>query len=134
MPYKPPQSPALTAIHHLTAVDDNLRMVRILRSVQPTDITCVRWAVTALFYAAVHSLNAYVRHRYQVGVRSHRARDKWFAAYPELARFEVEYNDLRVNSEFARYSSVAVSWQQYDAIEQRSMPMIDHWRVEAQRP
>lgn len=60
------------------------------------------WAVTGMFYAAIHYVEAYlaIQNRHS---GSHRLRDSSIQHIPELALLYDDYNDLKNDSTQARY-------------------------------
>lgn len=89
----------------------------------------VRWAITALFYSAMHALDAYMLGRHGEVPSEHRDRWPWFRdrRYPELKRFAHDYKELYDNSRDARYYPVVFTWGDYDKLRVRSRHMIDRW-------
>ena len=65
-------SPAHTPSDHLARARENRAHAEWLINERPTDPTAVQWAVTAVFYSALHGLTAYLMAR-GVNVSSHTA-------------------------------------------------------------
>jgi len=87
----------------------------------------IRWAVTALFYAALHALSAYMLHRYDVVALEHKHRWPWLRTYSELKRFAYDYRELYERSHAARYSPATFTGSDYDKLRARGRHMIERW-------
>ena len=64
------------------------------------------WAVTALFYATVHYLRAYLASVKQVTVSAHQDMHWIWPKYPELRQVKPLYEHLKQQSQKARYYEV----------------------------
>ena len=65
----------------------------------------IEWALTALFYAAVHFVEAYLADTGQ-HLKTHKTRDNVVARDSQLRRFFKQYQDLKYYGEAARYEIV----------------------------
>lgn len=83
------------------------RNAAFAHSIQLQDQASIDWALIALFYAAVHYIEAYLailppqpggQH-----VRSHTTRDNWVGRDSNLKRIYSEYRDLKHYGYNARY-------------------------------
>ncbi len=77
------------------------------------------WAVTSLFYSALHYVDAYLAARvppFGSHPDNHTARGLWIDRVAELSRIEAEYRWLRNYSESARYGLMRFTPQQVSDI------------------
>ena len=84
------------------------------------------WAITGLFYAALHLIQAYL---VQVGPApvNHQKRAVSIAATVELARVVDPYRLLKALSENARYDCRAFSPEQFEEVRRtRYQPIVEH--------
>ena len=65
------------------------------------------WAVTAVFYAALHHVDAYL-HTKEVYCRLHPRRDAEIARNPNTRPIYKDYGHLKMMSEDARYNGAAM--------------------------
>jgi hypothetical protein len=65
------------------------------------------WAVTAIFYTALHLEEWYLRTRGLTGRRDHQLRDAYIARMSELKGIYAEYTELKYQSEASRYECVS---------------------------
>jgi hypothetical protein len=77
------------------------------------------WATTALFYAALSLIQAYLQER-QVEATSHRQRRLRILEDPGLRTVSTLYNSLKISSERGRYECLSSNEQEYE--ETRSGP------------
>jgi uncharacterized protein (UPF0332 family) len=92
---------------HLTQATLNEAVAAMLAENQSYD-----WAVTALFYAALHKVQAYLA-RSDLYPTSHSRREKVLASRPETEPLGELYMLLRTRSEDARYNCLAFSQAEY---------------------
>lgn len=76
---------------------------------QELSALCNGWAITALFYAAVHWVRSYLVARHQRHVEAHEAMRQVWRDFPEMARIRSEYELLKKESEQFRYYLVEFS-------------------------
>lgn len=95
-PPVPPSKPE--AIRHLNQARSDYRLYQELKQ----RAECLDWAVTALFYAALHLAEAALaEHFHRSGPKSHVQRDA--AIYRHLRPIYTEYDQLHTRSNWARY-------------------------------
>jgi arginine utilization protein RocB len=63
----------------------------------------IDWALIALFYAALHYIEAYLAATSGIHVRSHETRDRMVARESNLRKIFNEYSDLKYYGYNARY-------------------------------
>jgi hypothetical protein len=73
------------------------------------------WAVTVLFYAALHLTQAYLQ-RSEISAENHRQRDQEIRSSEELRPILDPYRALKAHSENARYRCRAFSREEFDSI------------------
>jgi hypothetical protein len=73
------------------------------------------WAMTALFYAGLHLMQAYLV-RIGVTAETHIQRERQILMIPELSPLMDAYRMLRDHSEDARYECRAFSREEFEAI------------------
>jgi hypothetical protein len=84
------------------------------------------WAVTALFYAALHLCQVYLL-RNALSAESHRQRERQILASSELRPILDQYKALRTHSEHARYECRPFSPDEFAAIHRGSFAtVIEH--------
>ncbi len=83
-----------------------------------SDIGEYGWAITALFYAALHLVQAYLVSE-DLAVTTHAARRAILARTPVLAAIEGAYAGLKWASEQARYECQSFTAAQFKAIHER---------------
>jgi hypothetical protein len=88
---------------HLDGADANAAFGRALADAHPQDPVVVGWAVTALFYAAVHEARAYLVARHGRRIVAHDDMRAVWSAHPEMQPGRVPYTELKQQSESARY-------------------------------
>jgi hypothetical protein len=72
-------------------------------SIKASDQPSIDWTLTALFYAAVHYVEAYLAKHLDSHLRSHLTRDKYIAREPGLRPIWGAYSFLKYYSYNARY-------------------------------
>lgn len=65
------------------------------------------WIVTAIFYAALHFVEWFLTAQDHTSRRDHQLRDSYLARFAELRAIYADYNELRFQSEAARYECVS---------------------------
>ena len=103
---------------HLEQARKNESTARLLLDAETFD-----WAITALFYAALHQLQAYLL---QLGVvpSSHVRREAEIRKHAELWPIEEAYKLLRAHSENARYECEPFTRAEFEAIRSSSYASI----------
>lgn len=61
------------------------------------------WAVTAIFYTALHLVEWFLKSKGLTGRRDHQLRDAYIARMSELRRIYADYTELKFQSEASRY-------------------------------
>jgi hypothetical protein len=118
----------LTTQEHLQIAKQNLEFGDWLQSSGRNDPTTVGWAVTALFYAALHEIRAYLLAHHQVKIGDHQELRRFEVDYPELKRTSQDYHQLKIDSELARYNTGTFSWQDYVELRTNVERIIRCWR------
>jgi hypothetical protein len=88
---------------HLGKAIGNERFAKSLALSEPP---WIEWALTAMFYAAMHYIEAYLATRGQ-HPRSHVTRDGFVGREPNLKRIFIDYQELKTYGLNARYEMVA---------------------------
>jgi len=93
-----------TADDHLDQARRNLAVAKHLLGEHRSDTTFVQWAVTAIFYCAVHCMQAHLM-RHGKGPRTHEARGRPIAdpRYGVPIEVQTAYELLSQRSPAARY-------------------------------
>jgi HEPN domain-containing protein len=99
-----------TEAQHAAQSEHNLLVAGRLADADAYD-----WAITALFYAALHLLQAYLT-RTGIHVTTHMARDRYMRAATDLLPILSDYRALRDASEHARYECRAFSGPEFLSI------------------
>jgi hypothetical protein len=124
----------LTVEDHLHLADELLALAAWGAAARPDDGLAVGWAVTQVFYAAVHGLSACVLARHGVRAPAHQDRGRWFNEYPELRKGEAwDYRALKQASEGSRYRGVPYTAAQYAAHRTTAERLIAHWAAMARK-
>ncbi|MBD3292227.1 MAG: hypothetical protein GF393_04840 [Armatimonadia bacterium] len=87
---------------HIDQARRNYRVYKLL-----SDEEFVDWAATALFYTALHIIDARLEEMLGTAPASHRARAQWLSRLPLVQHVQDAYDDLRLASETARYGDWA---------------------------
>lgn len=88
----------------------------------------MRWAVTALFYSALHEMRAYAIAAYGHRVTSHEGWRKFEKNHPELRRTASQYDLLKQYSQTARYYLEVHSDQDFAKLRERVITIKNAWR------
>ena len=119
---------------HLEAVGKHLDHAAFLRSTNRTDAVTVGWAITALFYAALHSVRGYLKACKQVDVTSHDDFKALVHTHTELKRTSVEYDLLKQESQSARYyCNPNFTWADVDELRKKAEKIANTWRAPTMR-
>jgi hypothetical protein len=122
------RSPRLTAESHLAGARSNLDFGDYLLVGQSPEPTAVGWAITSLFYCAVHALRGYLLARHGVVVSSHEDIRTYELKYPEIKRAGAPYKHLKQQSESARsYLNPRFTWDDYSELRKDAVRVLDHW-------
>lgn len=119
----PPRRPT-TLRQHIAKAQENERLSQSLEQGPHYD-----WAVTVLFYAALHWVDA---HLSAVGIhpKDHRDRKKYIKRRSNLAAIRGHYFYLKERSEDARYDCVAFSRVKVQDMRQKKFePLKQHMRT-----
>lgn len=128
MPPSPSSTDLAKAQRHAAGAVRNLDFARSLRTGQATDPTTVGWAITALFYAAVHAVRAHLVHRHGEVVTSHEDLRHLKDKYTELNRTLSKYSYLKQQSESARYYlNDSFTWADFDKIDPQAVLVLKTW-------
>ncbi len=99
-----------------------------LRAGPNADPATVGWAITALFYAAVHAVRAYVLEHHGIRVVSHEDVRRLRHRFPELRKTESKYAHLKQQSEAARYYlSDHFTWADFDELRRDAEMVLKTW-------
>jgi hypothetical protein len=100
---------------HLTRAKENEEFARTLDLSQTLQVD---WAVTMLFYSALHYVDAFLagKHKHP---RDHEARDSEVENNGSLTDIYRDYRTLKDKSEAARYDISNLHREQFPPIEQR---------------
>ncbi len=124
----------LTIEDHLRLAEELFALAAWGAAARPDDGLAVGWAVTQVFYAAVHGLSACVLARHGVRAPAHQDRGRWFAEYPEFRKSEAwDYRGLKRASEESRYQGVPYTAAQYAAHRTTAERLLAHWAAMARR-
>jgi hypothetical protein len=100
-----------------------------LHASSATDAATLQWAVTALFYSALHVLRAYLLARHGERVTAHDEMHALLAKYPELNRTKAPYDLLKQESHAARYYlSEKFTWTDYDFLRKECSRVLNTWQ------
>ena len=99
----PSGSTELSARAHLQGADANLAFGSGLVGASPEDPVAIGWAITALFYAAVHEARAYLVARHGRRIVAHDDMRAVWDSHPEMRAGRTPYTELKQQSESARY-------------------------------
>lgn len=107
---------------------------------QELSALCNGWAITALFYAAVHWVRSYLVVRHQRHVEAHEAMRQVWRDFPEMRSIRSEYELLKKESEQFRYYLVEFSPEDFtklkvklDKIRSTLQPRIQRAHEDIQR-
>ena len=89
---------------HIAQAEKNERLYEVLLGTEFND-----WAVTALFYAALHYVDAYIASSTGVSPSNHSARNYLVDSVPSLTDISRAYSDLYRLSRDVRYEIFSVS-------------------------
>lgn len=123
----------VTADKHLQGAARNLAFADRLKKSGQNDPATLQWAVTALFYAAVHSVRAYLSARHGVQVTAHSDMPGLIAKYPELKGTQRDYDMLKQQSHSARYYlNESFTWDDYDKLRAAAVRISNAWLAKTQ--
>ena len=134
---KPPsseRSPELTAQRHLDGARQNIEFGDRLSETGDEDPIVVGWAITALFYSAVHSVRAMLLAKHKVVASSHEDVRAYERQYPELKRTNTSYRHLKQQSESARYYlNRRFTWKDYRTLRNDAVRIQKTWEPVVER-
>jgi hypothetical protein len=116
---------------HLDGSKDFLAHADWLRSSGRSDSTTVGWAITALFYAAIHAVRAYLVSEKGEKVTAHMEMRHLYNSYPELKRTQKAYDLLKQQSEAARYYLAVFTWKEFEALRPDAERVLAVWSPKA---
>lgn len=107
---------------HLARAEANARFCRL----QVADGQFLDWAVAALFYSALHYVDAYLATRGPGGLhpRTHGIRTALVAKDPVLSAVRLQYEHLRTRSQDARYDLLSFAVADVDRLERNEFAAI----------
>jgi hypothetical protein len=109
---------------HLDAYSANLALSLTLERLGYHD-----WAVTTMFYSALHLVDAILAID-GIHPRSHMRRDGYFPRYARLRPIWIEYHDLEERSKDARYNCILFSPADTQYLRRtRFEPLTQHLRA-----
>jgi len=132
---EPPAPLPPTAAAHIKASSDHLQHGDRLRASGVNDPVTVGWAITALFYSALHAVRAYLKACKNIEISSHddhKAKQRHEAT--ELNRTAVDYRQLEQQSQSARYyCNGNFTWDDFDHLRKNANKVANTWipRAEA---
>jgi hypothetical protein len=100
-----------TGGEHLAGARQNLAFAQILRS----QAHC-GWAVTVLFYSAVHFTRAYLASCHGIRIVRHEDMNEAWKRYPDLAQIRSSYDLLKQQSHKHRYYLVRFDARTFDLL------------------
>lgn len=128
-------STELAADQHIAGAEAHLAFGDSLRAAAGADPgavedpTVVGWAITALFYCAVHAVRAYLVAAKGVRVSAHEDMKRYLADYPELRKTSSAYSTLKQESESARYYlNSNFRWKDYDELRKDAARVLATWK------
>ena len=107
-----------TVAQHLEQFERNLAVSSRLEASDDFD-----WAVTTLFYAALHLMQAYMI-QHDLKADSHRRREQLMLAHSGLRIVVDQYRALRSLSEHARYECRRFSREEFESIRNGSFATV----------
>lgn len=118
---------------HLRAVREHLAHGDFLKTTGRSDPVTVGWAITALFYSALHAVRAYLKACKDVDVTSHEDYQAHARRFPELNRTQRDYDLLKQQSHSARYyCNPNFAWQDYESLRQKANRVANTWVPKAE--
>jgi hypothetical protein len=118
----------LPPLRHLEGAEVNLAFGDALRKAGASDPAAVGWAITALFYSALHVVRAYAATKGDV-ITSHEDMRSLIHARPELKSTHPSYQNLKQQSEKWRYYlDKQFTWADYDEIRKHADRILKTWK------
>jgi hypothetical protein len=128
MVHSPSSDESAGADVHVRAVADHIAFGDWLKASGRDDATAVGWAITALFYAALHAVRAYLKACKSVDVSSHDDFKAYERQYPELKKTALDYNFLKQESQSARYyCNPNFTWSNFDELRKKAERVAGIW-------
>jgi hypothetical protein len=123
----------------LRGVEQFVRFADTLKVSGSSDFVTVGWAITALFYSAVHEIRAYLKAKHGLNVASHEEMRHVEQRHPELQRTKGIYDLLKQESHSARYYlNERFTWSDYEILRKKATAFQAAWRSKtlqcAERP
>ena len=112
---------------HLALAREQIAYADWLATSGRADPVTVGWAITAVYYAALHAASGYVLARHGDRVATHADRDRWFrpGGFPEFSRVDrTDYLDLKRQSEAARYHGQIFGWPDFAKLRARAAQFV----------
>ena len=127
----------LTAVQHLEGAKAHLAFADALAAAGATtteDPVAVGWAITALFYSAVHCVRAYLVSAKKAKVVSHEDFRRLEREFPELNASRAPYQTLKQQSESARYYlNKNFTWADYQKLRRDAARVLNTWEPRVRR-
>lgn len=110
---------------HIERAEQNWQFAdQILATFQPTQAE-LSWATVAVFYSAVHYVNAYLIAEGQAAPKSHAKREKAMSKCTALIPLQGRYGQLLDASKKARYNpGYQATWDMLDVLRNESLTEI----------
>jgi hypothetical protein len=102
---------------HIAQAEKNERFRGMTASRNPSSDQFTEWEVVALFYSALHYIEAVLDHNFNIHPNSHKERMRLVAMTDTLRPIELNYRNLHNRSMDARYNLLAFTRTQIDVIE-----------------
>ena len=106
-------------------IDKSIANREFAESIPRKNHTCIGWAITALFYSALHRVDAYFSTK-GVGDLQHKERNKRISQDPDLAGMYGDYRDLFTFSYKARYTMACYNEGKY-AEARKNLSTVQEW-------
>ena len=129
----PPSGKLDAARRHIAAVQSHREFAEFLRGSGRDDPVTVGWAITALFYASVHAVRAYLTARHGESVTAHQDMYQLYRSHPELKRTQDAYDLLKQKSEGARYYAETFVWKDFENLLQDARKVESTWLPKANK-
>lgn len=93
-----------TTQSHIATAEENEQFAREVLQQSGPSPPSLRWATVALFYAAVHYMNAYLWEHARFAPSSHQSREALIKRWPDLSQLSDPYQSLKDASLNVRYA------------------------------
>jgi len=118
---------------HLDGADRFFEHADFLRGSGRTDPTTIGWAITALFYSALHELRAYIQARHNREIATHEDMRDLPSTYPELRKTSTDYEELKQQSQGARYYMKEFTWDDFARLRSTVTRIKSCWRGKTEK-